>query len=152
MKGLILDLRFNPGGLLDPGRRSSSATCSSTTAWSCRSATGRSNQQEERHYDRPGFGGSPTSRWSVLVNGKSASASEIVSAGLKDHERALIVGERTYGKGSVQNVDGFGPTGGEFKITVARYFPPKGGQHRQAEPPAASRRTPGASARMTGTK
>jgi C-terminal processing protease CtpA/Prc len=49
-----------------------------------------------------------------------------VSACLRDHGRAVVVGERTYGKGSVQNVEDFYPTGGQFKLTTARYFPPKG--------------------------
>jgi hypothetical protein len=58
------------------------------------------------------------------VNGNSASASEIVSACLADHDRAVVVGERTYGKGSVQTVERFRPTDGQIKMTTARYFPP----------------------------
>src|SRR6185437_2079450 len=60
----------------------------------------------------------------VLINGHSASASEIVSACMQDHERATIIGERSYGKGSVQDVVGFDDTGGEIKLTIARYYPP----------------------------
>ena len=62
----------------------------------------------------------------VLINGNSASASEIVAACLQDHGRATIIGERTYGKGSVQDVVEFRPTGGELKYTIARYYPPSG--------------------------
>jgi C-terminal peptidase prc len=62
----------------------------------------------------------------VLINGDSASASEIVSACLQDHGRAIIVGERSYGKGSVQDVVDFPPTNGELKYTIARYYPPSG--------------------------
>src|SRR5206468_9909384 len=60
----------------------------------------------------------------VLVNGQSASASEIVAACLQDHGRAVIVGEKSFGKGSVQDVLEFAQTGGEIKLTIARYFPP----------------------------
>jgi carboxyl-terminal processing protease len=62
----------------------------------------------------------------VLINGNSASASEIVAACLQDHARATIIGDRTYGKGSVQDVVEFRPTGGELKYTIARYYPPSG--------------------------
>jgi len=62
----------------------------------------------------------------VLVNGNSASASEIVAACLQDHTRATIIGERTYGKGSVQDVRDFDKTGGVIKYTFARYYPPSG--------------------------
>ncbi len=126
MKGLIFDLRFNPGGRLDQAVRISDLFIDDGLVVSVRYRT----QPEERHYDQ-GEGRFTNFPMAVLVNGKSASASEIVSACLKDHERAVIIGERSYGKGSVQNLDDFRPTGerepiGLFKITTARYFPPKG--------------------------
>jgi carboxyl-terminal processing protease len=62
----------------------------------------------------------------VLVNGQSARANEIVAACLQDHGRAVVFGERSFGKGSVQNVMTFAETGGEIKMTIARYFPPLG--------------------------
>ena len=62
----------------------------------------------------------------VLINGNSASASEILAACLQDHSRATIMGERTYGKGSVQHVEPYEPTEGRVKYTVARYYPPSG--------------------------
>lgn len=129
MKGLILDLRFNPGGRLDQAVRLCDMFIESGRIVSVRYRPGT---QRDEEYDSPGGGpkllGFPMV---VLVNGKSASASEILAACLKDHERAKIGGERTYGKGSVQNLDDFRPTGesepiGLFKITTARYFPPRG--------------------------
>jgi C-terminal peptidase prc len=60
----------------------------------------------------------------VLVNNFSASAAEILSACLQDHGRAVVVGERSYGKGSVQSIERFPTTGGQIKLTTARYFPP----------------------------
>jgi carboxyl-terminal processing protease len=121
MKGFILDLRFNGGGRLDQAVKISDLFIDDGQVVSVRYRT----QPEERYYDI-GFARFTGFPMVVLVNGKSASASEIVAACLRDHERAVIVGERTFGKGSVQNLDDFGPTGGLFKITTARYFPPKG--------------------------
>jgi len=60
----------------------------------------------------------------ILVNGNSASASEIVAACLQDHKRAVIIGEKSYGKGSVQDIISVGSTRGEIKLTIARYYPP----------------------------
>jgi len=62
----------------------------------------------------------------VLVNNFSASAAEIVSACLQDYNRAVVIGERSFGKGSVQTVEEFAATGGQMKMTTARYFPPLG--------------------------
>src|SRR5262249_9795373 len=62
----------------------------------------------------------------VLVNGSSASGSEIVAACLQDHKRAIVMGERSYGKGSVQNIVPFKPTGGEIKMTTASFWRPNG--------------------------
>src|SRR5260370_42180291 len=122
MKGLVLDLRFNPGGLLESSRQISELF------------VGRGRQiveikrprKDQRDllvahaagYDRTVF------EMVVLVNGYSASASEIVSACLQDHNRALIVGERSYGKGSVQNIQPF--EGGDLKLTTASFWRPNG--------------------------
>jgi C-terminal peptidase prc len=124
LKGLVLDLRFNPGGLLSEAIKVSDLFLEDGLIVSVRyrRANERHNQ-EERFYDR-GFGAYTGFPVTVLVNGSSASASEIVSAALRDHERATIVGERTYGKGSVQDVIDFAPTSGQIKMTTARYFPP----------------------------
>jgi C-terminal peptidase prc len=123
MKGFVLDLRFNPGGRLDQAVDICDLFIDDGLIVSVRY---REAGREAKFFDK-GFGSLTNFPMAVLVNGKSASASEIVSACLKDHERAVVVGERTYGKGSVQNlVEDFTPSGGLLKVTTARYFPPKG--------------------------
>ena len=120
MQGLILDLRFNPGGRLEEAKAVVDLFLESGTIVSTR---GR-NRPEEVSYAKldetlPDF------PMAVLVNEHSASASEIVAGSLKDNKRALIVGTRTYGKGSVQELiplDGKG----ELKLTVAYYYLPSG--------------------------
>jgi C-terminal peptidase prc len=121
MKGMILDLRFNPGGLLGAALMISDMFVEDGLLLEVKPRVGR----PERHYDQ-GFGQFTAFPMAVLINGNSASASEIVSACLQDYGRAVVVGERTYGKGSVQTVEKFDPTGGEFKLTTAKYFPPLG--------------------------
>jgi len=122
MKGLVLDLRNNPGGFLT----AAVAICNMflddsegvivSVKYRAREAeVWRSEGRAKKFVNFP---------MAVLVNGQSASASEIVSACLQDYNRAVVVGERSYGKGSVQNVKRFEPTGGEIKFTTARYFPP----------------------------
>jgi len=119
MKGMVLDLRYNPGGLLGSALMISDLFVEDGLLLTVRPRVGK----PERHYDQ-GFGSHTGFPMAVLVNGGSASASEIVSACLQDYGRAGVFGERSYGKGSVQTVEPFGPTGGEFKMTTARYFPP----------------------------
>jgi carboxyl-terminal processing protease len=121
LKGLILDLRFNPGGLLTSAIEVSDLFISKGRIVS---TEGRNSEprawdaQEEGTYD--GF------PMAVLVNRYSASASEIVSACLQDHERAIVVGERTYGKGSVQNVIELENGKSALKLTTASYQRPNG--------------------------
>ncbi len=124
MKGLVLDLRFNPGGFLT----AAVAICNmflDDTRGTIVQVKYRSRDPEVWRIQggprQPKFVNFPMA---VLVNGQSASASEIVSACLQDYNRAVVVGERSYGKGSVQNVKDFSPTGGQIKFTTARYFPP----------------------------
>ena len=124
MKGLVLDLRFNPGGFLT----SAVAICNMfldesegvivSVKYRAREPEVWRSQSEAKSKKFVNF------PMAVLVNGQSASASEIVSACLQDYNRAVVVGERSYGKGSVQNVKDFSPTGGQIKFTTARYFPP----------------------------
>jgi carboxyl-terminal processing protease len=121
MKALVLDLRFNPGGTLIGGVIVSDFFLEEGLILEVRPRVG----EPEKYYDR-GAGRYVGFPMVVLVNGYSASASEIVSAALQDYGRAVIVGERTYGKGTVQQVKEFRPTGGEIKMTIARYFPPLG--------------------------
>jgi C-terminal peptidase prc len=121
MKGMVLDLRYNPGGLLGAALMISDMFVEDGLLLEVKPRVGR----PERHYDQ-GFGQFTAFQMAVLVNGSSASASEIVSGVLKDYGRAAVFGERTYGKGSVQTVEKFDPTGGEFKMTTAKYYPPLG--------------------------
>jgi carboxyl-terminal processing protease len=120
MQGLILDLRFNPGGRLEEAKDVVDLFLESGTIVSTK---GRSRPEEVAYAKAEGT--LPRFPMAVLVNDHSASASEIVAGALKDNKRALIVGTRTYGKGSVQELiplDGKG----ELKLTVAYYYLPSG--------------------------
>jgi carboxyl-terminal processing protease len=126
MRGLILDLRGNPGGLLksaveicdlflEPGQR-------------IVSTKGR-NHKDEIHDAKPGtkvLAPADKHPIAILINRYSASASEILSAALQDHGRAVIVGERSYGKGSVQNVLEMEKNTSALKLTTASYWRPSG--------------------------
>ncbi len=119
VKGLILDLRFNPGGLLTASVDISSLFLDGGRIVSVRHRVGA----EEKHNVERRTGNNLTDfSMVVLVNGYSASASEIVSAALQDHKRAQIFGERSYGKGSVQDIVPFDK--GEVKMTIATFWRP----------------------------
>jgi len=120
LSGLILDLRENPGGYL-----SSAVSICDLFVGKQAIVTVKPRVGAVREY-KGKTAGDDSFPMVVLVNGDSASASEIVAACLQDHGRAIIVGDRTYGKGSVQDVVDFSPTGGELKYTIARYYPPSG--------------------------
>jgi carboxyl-terminal processing protease len=121
MTDLIVDVRSNPGGLLNSVVDVSDLFVSSGVIVSTK---GR-NPQENSEFKATGAIAVPTSlRMVVLVNKGSASASEIFSGAMKDTHRALLLGERTYGKGSVQQIFPLDTTG--FKLTMARYFTPSG--------------------------
>ena len=119
MKGLIFDLRSNPGGELGQSIKIASMFIEKGKIVSTRQKKG-----EESMYTREGkyFGNFPMV---VLINGGSASASEIVSGALKDHKRATLIGEKTFGKGSVQTLLPL-PDGDGIKITIAKYYTPNG--------------------------
>ena len=121
MRGIVLDLRNNPGGLLDQAVNVSDVFMSKGTIVSMR---GRQNDTAREFTAKP-QNTDITAPLVVLVNAGSASASEIVAGALGDQKRALLIGERTFGKGSVQNViplsDGSG-----LKLTVALYYTPSG--------------------------
>jgi carboxyl-terminal processing protease len=123
LKGYILDLRNNPGGLLDQAISVSNAFLSRGEIVSTR---GREPEDMERFDAKPSGGdltkGKPLI---VMVNGGSASASEIVAGALQDHKRATILGTRSFGKGSVQTIMALGDTGA-LRLTTARYFTPSG--------------------------
>ncbi len=120
LKGLVLDLRDNPGGLLQQAVCVADIFLSSGTI-----VTTSSNDPEkaERKLARA-EGTEPNYPMVVLQNGGSASASEIVSGALKNHDRALIVGERTFGKGSVQVLYSDDNDGWALKLTIAQYLTP----------------------------
>jgi carboxyl-terminal processing protease len=120
LNGLVLDLRENPGGYLSSAVDISGLFVGREKVVTVRYRTAR---PEVYRGTRMGLSGFPMA---VLVNGGSASASEIVAACLQDYGRAVVVGEKSYGKGSVQHMFKFEPTGGELKMTVARYYPPLG--------------------------
>ncbi len=121
MKGLILDLRFNPGGRLDQAVQVIDLLVKQGVIVSTK---GR-NRPEHVEYAKE-KGTLPDFPMIVLVNEHSASAAEIVSGSLKDHGRALVLGTRTYGKGSVQEVMPLEDNSGELKLTVAYYYLPSG--------------------------
>jgi carboxyl-terminal processing protease len=122
MKTLVLDLRTNPGGLLSQGVRVTDLFLNpGQRIVSMRGRVPEANRD---------FADSAKQRWPdlpliALVDGRSASAAEIVAGALQDHDRAVIVGTPTYGKGSAQSVVSFGAEGG-LKLTTARWFTPSG--------------------------
>ena len=122
LKGFVLDLRNNPGGLLDQAISVSDAFLERGEIVSTR---GRDPDETQRFNARPGdlVKGKPVI---VLINGGSASASEIVAGALQDHKRATLVGTRSFGKGSVQTIIPLGPGNGALRLTTARYYTPAG--------------------------
>jgi carboxyl-terminal processing protease len=122
VKGYIIDLRNNPGGLLDQAISVSDTFLDKGEIVSTR---GRNPEETQRFNARPGdmTKGKPVI---VLINGGSASASEIVAGALQDHKRATLVGTRSFGKGSVQTIIPLGAGNGALRLTTARYFTPSG--------------------------
>lgn len=121
MKGLILDLRFNPGGLLSQATEISDMFIETGKIVS---TEGRNSRN--RKWEATKAGTYSNFPMAILVNRYSASASEIVSACLQDHKRAKIIGERTWGKGSVQNVIELEEGDSALKLTTASYHRPSG--------------------------
>ncbi|NNM70900.1 S41 family peptidase [Enterovirga aerilata] len=121
LKGFVLDLRNNPGGLLDQAILVSDAFLDRGEIVSTR---GRNSDENQRFNAKSGdlTKGKPIV---VLINGGSASASEIVAGALQDHKRALLMGTRSFGKGSVQTVIPLGGNGA-VRLTTARYYTPSG--------------------------
>jgi carboxyl-terminal processing protease len=121
LQGWVLDLRNNPGGLLDQAIAVSDDFLERGEIVSTR---GRHSEDAQRFNARPGdiIDGKPVV---VLINGGSASASEIVAGALQDHHRAVLLGTRSFGKGSVQTIiplQGYGA----LRLTTARYYTPSG--------------------------
>ncbi len=112
MRGLVLDLRSNPGGLLDVAIEICDMFLSKGNIVSV-----KGRNVPDRSWD---------ASTAILVNRFSASASEVVSAALQDNDRAIVVGERTWGKGSVQNIIALEDGGSQLKLTMASYHRPSG--------------------------
>src|SRR6516165_5671853 len=121
-KGYILDLRNNPGGLLD---QSIDVVNSFVDRGEIVSTRGRTADETQRFDAKPGGDLSAGKPLVVLINGGSASASEIVSGALQDHKRATLIGTRSFGKGSVQTIMPLGQDGA-LRLTTARYYTPSG--------------------------
>jgi carboxyl-terminal processing protease len=122
LKGYILDLRNNPGGLLNQSVQVVNAFLDHGEIVSTR---GRNADQAQHYNARPGSDISQGKPLVVLINGGSASASEIVSGALQDQKRATLIGTRSFGKGSVQTILPLGDNGA-VKLTTARYYTPSG--------------------------
>jgi carboxyl-terminal processing protease len=122
LKGYVIDLRNNPGGLLDQAISVSDIFLDRGEIVSTR---GRNVEETQRFNARAGdlTKGKPII---VLINGGSASASEIVAGALQDHKRATVLGTRSFGKGSVQTIIPLGAGNGALRLTTARYYTPSG--------------------------
>jgi carboxyl-terminal processing protease len=120
LKGLVLDLRDNPGGLLQQAVCVADVFLSRGTIVTTSSNDPDKSERKLAHEE----GTEPEYPLIVLANGGSASASEIVAGALKNHDRALIVGERTFGKGSVQMLYNDDSDGWALKLTIAQYLTP----------------------------
>ncbi|HVY59312.1 MAG TPA: S41 family peptidase [Xanthobacteraceae bacterium] len=122
LRGYVIDLRNNPGGLLDQAISVSDAFLERGEIVSTR---GRNPEETQRFNARAGDL-SKNKPLIVLINGGSASASEIVAGALQDHKRATLLGTRSFGKGSVQTIIPLGAGNGALRLTTARYFTPSG--------------------------
>ena len=122
LKGFVIDLRNNPGGLLDQAISVSDAFLDKGEIVSTR---GRNAEETQRFSARPGDL-TKAKPIVVLINGGSASASEIVAGAIQDHKRGIVLGTRSFGKGSVQTIIPLGAGNGALRLTTARYFTPAG--------------------------
>ncbi len=120
MRGLVLDLRDNPGGLLQQAICMADLFLSSGTIVT----TSSNDPEEDKRELATAEGTEPNYPMAVLVNGGSASASEIVAGALKSHDRAVVIGQKTFGKGSVQMLYNDDRDGWALKLTVAQYLTP----------------------------
>lgn len=121
MQGFILDLRFNPGGLFAAATQMTDFFLDSGLIVKSR---GRAHPEQSIHATRDGT--LPDFPMAVIVNQQSASASEVLAGALRDNERAVIVGTRTFGKGVMQNVIALPSGAGQLKITEQHYYGPSG--------------------------
>lgn len=119
LKGYVIDLRNNPGGLLD---QAIAVSDDFLERGAIVLTKGRNNEETQRSQARPGDV-TDGKKVVVLINGGSASASEIVAGALQDHKRATVIGTRSFGKGSVQTIIPLGANGA-IRLTTARYYTP----------------------------
>ena len=122
LRGYVIDMRNNPGGLLEEAISVSDAFLDKGEIVSTR---GRNAEETQRRNAKPGDL-AKNKPIIVLINGGSASASEIVAGALQDHKRATVIGTRSFGKGSVQTIIPLGSGNGALRLTTARYFTPSG--------------------------
>ncbi len=118
LKGLVLDLRGNPGGLLDQAARVADKFIADGPIVATVGNPSEGREEKVAHAE----GTEPNYPIALLVNGSSASASEIVAGAMKNHDRAVLVGETTFGKGSVQLVFNELPDKAALKLTIAQYL------------------------------
>ncbi len=128
LRGLVLDLRFNPGGYLDVAENICDLYIDDGVIVTFKDRNGQT--RETRGHDKPSYLDFPMV---CLINGGSASGSELLSACLQDHYRAIILGERSFGKGVVQSIQEFKPTGGEIKLTTTSFWRPNGKNLNKAD-------------------
>jgi carboxyl-terminal processing protease len=122
LKAFVIDLRNNPGGLLDQAISVSDTFLEKGEIASTRSR----NAEETQRFNARAGDLTKNKPIIVLINGGSASASEIVAGALQDHRRATVIGTRSFGKGSVQTIIPLGSSNGALRLTTARYFTPSG--------------------------
>jgi carboxyl-terminal processing protease len=122
LKGFVIDMRNNPGGLLEEAVTVSDAFLDRGEIVSTRGRNAEETQRRSAHAGDLTKG----KQLIVLINGGSASASEIVAGALQDHKRATLVGTRSFGKGSVQTIIPLGSGNGALRLTTARYYTPSG--------------------------
>ena len=122
LKGIIIDLRSNPGGLLDEAVSVSSLFLNEGVVVR---TEGRDPKNKEIHYVRKSGFKDLETPLAVIINSSSASASEIVAGAIQDHKRGIIVGSKSFGKGTVQKIVQLGEAEG-LKLTIAQYMTPKG--------------------------
>ncbi len=122
LRGIVFDLRNNPGGLLDQAVD----ICEDFIPDGEIVSTRARHPEDSQHWNAKGTDLTDGLPLVVLTNGGSASASEIVAGALQDHRRAIIVGTRTFGKGSVQTLIPMGNNDGAIRLTTARYYTPSG--------------------------
>ncbi|MGI8923259.1 MAG: S41 family peptidase [Fimbriimonadales bacterium] len=130
IRGLVIDVRGNPGGLLSAAVEMAARFLDNKVITSMKKRDGR----PETFFSRSGLANGRTYPVAILIDQGSASASEILAGAMRDYQRAVLVGERSYGKGSVQVVKPL-DDGAQLKLTIARYYLPNGEsiQRKEAE-------------------